>query len=339
MSSETNEPTGTEKPPHPSKAAASQVFSAGIEAALQLRKQRVKAIQQLQELRKSTVFVLWTIDDLKHKDFFTLADMLEEENPSSDIDLVVLSHGGSGEAGYRIGHTFQGWARRKQTLFRVIIPLYAKSAGTIAALGAHELVMGLTSEIGPIDPQIPRYDRTRGQWTYIPAMAVLDGLKLVSEHIQQIPQMSRFFEEIVKNEGLSLVDLGLLERMRESGKQYTEALLIGGMQPNKDEARATSDRLTDFYKYHGHPIDSFEIEGELKLKVRHSVGDEWRTIKTVRDEFQSFVGQPGLIPGTIVTCAIETANFRSWRYQALEEGRQHASTFQEKIGGVSLEIK
>jgi ClpP class serine protease len=155
--------------------------SAWLDSVLKMRQSRVRAIEKLQQIRDSIVFVFWNLDELKREDFFTLADMLEEENPSKQIDLVVLSPGGSGEAGYRIGHSFQQWAKRKKLSFRVVIPLYAKSAAIILALGAHQIVMGLHSEIGPIDPQIPKYDQSRERWRYIPALSVMDGLKLVSE--------------------------------------------------------------------------------------------------------------------------------------------------------------
>jgi len=287
-----------------------------------MRQRRIKAIKNLQKIRDSAVFVFWNLDELKREDFFTLADMLEEEEPLKNIDLVVLSPGGSGEAGYRIGHSFQQWAERKKIKFRVLVPLYAKSAATILSLGAHHIVMGLQSEIGPIDPQIPKYDTINQRWRYIPAMSVIDGLKLVSEYLIKIPQMSKFFEEIVKNEKLTLDDLGLLERARESGKQYGEVLLGGGMIPNQERARETVDRLSDYYKYHGHPIDAFEAEKELGLNITHCSKDDWVAIKVLRDKYKDFVGNPDYMPGVVITTAIETENLRSWRHISLEERRE-----------------
>jgi len=141
-------------------------------------------------------------------------------------------------------------------------------------------------------------------------MSVMDGLKLVSEYINEIPQMSKFFEEVVRNERLTLDDLGVLERARESGKQYGETLLSGGMIEDRKASRDIVERLSDYYKFHGHPIDAFEAEEQLKLKISHSDGEEWRTIKALRDEFQDFVGQPNRIPGLAVTSAIETATLQ-----------------------------
>ncbi len=288
--------------------------SSGLDLLLEMRQARIKALKELQEERESFIFVLWNMDELKREDFFTLADMLEEENPTQDIELFVLSPGGNGEAGYRIGHSFQQWAKQRNLVFRVVIPRYAMSAATILSLGATELVMGLQSEIGPIDPQIPKYDSSRGGWQYIPAMTVIDGLKLISEYLTNIPEMSSFFEEILKNAKLTLDDLGLLERARESGKQYGEALLKGAMLPDDKIARTTVERLSDYYKFHRHPIDAFEAKEELKLNIHYCQGSEWIKIKIICDNYDTFVGQPGLIPGAAISSAIETVNLRQWRF-------------------------
>jgi hypothetical protein len=37
--------------------------------------------------------------------------------------------------------------------YRVVVPSWAKSAGTLLALSANKIVLGINSELGPIDPQ------------------------------------------------------------------------------------------------------------------------------------------------------------------------------------------
>ena len=303
---------------------SSEPSTCWLDIVLQMRQRRAEVIEKLEKIRDSKVFVFWNLDELKLDDFFTLADFLEAESPSKDIDLVLTSPGGNGEAGYRIGHAFQQWTQQRNLNFRTIIPLYAKSAATILTLGAHEITMGLHSEIGPIDFQIPKLDTKLNRWRYIPAMAVIDGLKLVGEYIDRLPAMSQFFQEILGKERPSLDELGLLERSRESGKQYAELLLMGGMIPDPDVARATSERLSDYYRFHGHPIDAFEAEQMLNLRINHSTENEWQVIKELRDEFQAFAGQPDIIPGVIVTSAVESAERRSWRYLALDSDSPNA---------------
>jgi len=294
--------------------------SSGIRSAIGDASSPYQSPQRTSRREKKLHFCSQEMDELKQEDFITLTDMLEEENPTQDIELFVLSPGGNGEADYRIGHSFQQWAKQRNLVFRVVIPRYAMSAATILSLRATELVMGLQSEIGPIDPQIPKYDSSRGGWQYIPAMTVIDGLKLISEYLTNIPEMSSFFEEILKNAKLTLDDLGLLERARESGKQYGEALLKGAMLPDDKIARTTVERLSDYYKFHRHPIDAFEAKEELKLNIHYCQGSEWTKIKTIRDNYDTFVGQPGLIPGAAISSAIETVNLRQWRFLSLDEG-------------------
>lgn len=290
---------------------------------LKMREKRIKLIRELEDLNESTVFVFWNQEGLHWQDFFSLADMLELEAPSRHIDLIVQSPGGNGPAGYRIGRTFQKWTQAKAARFRVLIPFYAMSAATILALGADELVMGLTSQIGPIDPQIPDEEDYE---TYVPALAVLDGLKIISEYVESIPAMSRVFEEILQQEPLTLMNFGVVERMRESGKQYAEALLAGGMVRDREQARKIAERLTDFYKYHGHPIDAFEAKEELNLNVKYCEGNEWKLIGNLHQEYESFVGRPELMPGLLVTTAIETANYREWRIVNLKESSASPQT-------------
>ena len=63
------------------------------------------------------------------------------------------------------------------------------------------------------------------------------------------------------------------------------------MVPDGKKARDIAEHLTDFYKFHGHPIDAFEVE-KLGLKMVLCEPEEWQTIKDVRDEYQKFVGNP-----------------------------------------------
>ncbi len=64
--------------------------------------------------------------------------------------LLLASPGGDGGAAVRLARMTQAACRE----LVVIVPEMAKSAATILALGAHTIVMGPTSDLGPIDPQI-----------------------------------------------------------------------------------------------------------------------------------------------------------------------------------------
>lgn len=84
------------------------------------------------------------------------ADMLEEVLSTTDLDgrrlMVVLNcPGGDGMAAERIVNICRTFGNNH---FSVIVPKMAKSAATMVCLGADEIIMSSTSELGPIDPQI-----------------------------------------------------------------------------------------------------------------------------------------------------------------------------------------
>jgi len=69
-------------------------------------------------------------------------------SPDQDLHLLVAFPGGDGEVAVRL---VRAALARSKTL-TVIVPDQAKSAATLLALGAHEILMGSTSDLGPVDP-------------------------------------------------------------------------------------------------------------------------------------------------------------------------------------------
>lgn len=66
------------------------------------------------------------------------------------LDLLIHSPGGDPNGAERIIHTCRSYSNS----FRVIVGKTAMSAATLVAMGADEILMSLTSELGPIDPQM-----------------------------------------------------------------------------------------------------------------------------------------------------------------------------------------
>ena len=66
------------------------------------------------------------------------------------LDLILDSPGGSPVGAEKIILTCRSFCKE----FRVIVPRSAMSAATLVCMGADQIVMSDTSEIGPIDPQM-----------------------------------------------------------------------------------------------------------------------------------------------------------------------------------------
>jgi len=95
------------------------------------------------------------IDQISAESVTYFAELLHGLDKARDLHLILCSPGGDGETAITLARMAQAASKR----FVVVVPESAKSAATIFALGAHEIVMGPTSDLGPIDPQVLLPDR------------------------------------------------------------------------------------------------------------------------------------------------------------------------------------
>ena len=82
--------------------------------------------------------------------FKALQNVRGEMQQGKPIGLLLESPGGDTHSAFRVSRMFQ----RRSNNFTAIVPQYAKSAATLLALGAHNLLMARQAELGPLDVQI-----------------------------------------------------------------------------------------------------------------------------------------------------------------------------------------
>lgn len=81
-------------------------------------------------------------------------ELIYDADPAQPLHLLLDSPGGDGETAVRLARQLHS----RCSQLTVIVPNQAKSAGTILLLGAHEILMGPTSDLGPVDPQFVQPD-------------------------------------------------------------------------------------------------------------------------------------------------------------------------------------
>src|SRR5882762_10076051 len=86
---------------------------------------------------------------IDYSDLLPFTDQLSNLT-GKQLDLILETPGGSGEVAEDLVKAMRG---RYQDL-AVVVPGYAKSAGTIMAMAGDEILMGPHSGLGPIDAQI-----------------------------------------------------------------------------------------------------------------------------------------------------------------------------------------
>lgn len=116
------------------------------------RYSRQELIRAYQERFRCRLVVL--IGRLAPHSISLFEETLYDVGPSEDLHLLLKTPGGDGEAALRLLRQ----AQDRSSELSVIVPDIAKSAGTLLALGAHHILMGPTSDLGPIDPQLNMAD-------------------------------------------------------------------------------------------------------------------------------------------------------------------------------------
>ncbi|SFC62160.1 hypothetical protein [Collimonas sp. OK412] len=79
-----------------------------------------------------------------------LSNLLEEDKKHKKVTVFLTTRGGDPDGGYRIARCL----KHHYTHIRLVIPSLCKSAGTLVAIGANELVIGDLGELGPLDIQV-----------------------------------------------------------------------------------------------------------------------------------------------------------------------------------------
>jgi len=162
-----------------------------------------------------------------------------------NVLLILVSPGGSIEPAFQISRICREFSKDK---FAVVIPRAAKSAATLISLGAHEIHMGLLSELGPIDPQI------NGR----PVLGLSYSLEQIAKICEKHPKSSEMFSDYL-TKSLYVPDIGYYERIGESAVQYAERLIS-----NKDKLKARANeiarKLVYEYKDHGFVIGTEEAK-------------------------------------------------------------------------------
>lgn len=199
--------------------------------------------------RPLVVFFSQLDQEINHTDPDDLSEILLGVSAKT-ADLLIQTPGGNVDATEKIISLLK---HRLTDGYRVIVPSWAKSAGTIIALSGNKIVLGLNSELGPIDPQ---YRTPNGN---IPCELIASD-PAQPHHIRQMADLT-------------------VQRNR----QLATDLLKNGMMRGKSDKEITDliskISTSNSYKSHGAVIDYDETQ-KLGLAAEYLNYDDpiWRRL-------------------------------------------------------------
>ncbi|SDG16478.1 MULTISPECIES: hypothetical protein [unclassified Duganella] len=115
-----------------------------------------------------------------------LATLIANGKHHTSCTIFLCTLGGDSDAGYRIARCLQD----HYVHIRLVITSYCKSAGTLIAIGAHELAIGDLGELGPLDMQIAKPTELLEHGS---VLDIAQALEAISAHTRSV-----FFKVLIE---------------------------------------------------------------------------------------------------------------------------------------------
>lgn len=162
---------------------------------LSLTEERKKALRTIAELRSGRDIIVYASDltknvnnSIEYSDLLPFQDQLSNLS-GKEIDVIIETPGGFAE----VVEDMVRLLRSKYEKIGIIIPGYAKSAGTIFSMAGDEILMGKLSALGPIDAQIASNGKR------FSADALLDGLEKIKNEVISTGRLNPAYIPMLQN--------------------------------------------------------------------------------------------------------------------------------------------
>jgi len=162
----------------------------------QITKERKKQLKQISQIRDGRDILVYASDltkgnapiSIDYSDLLPFQDQLANLKGKS-IDVILETPGGFAE----VVEDLVKLVRNRYEKVGIIVPGYAKSAGTIFAMAGDEILMGPMSALGPIDAQILTNNKR------FSAEAFLEGLEKIKEEVIKEGKLNPAYIPILQN--------------------------------------------------------------------------------------------------------------------------------------------
>jgi hypothetical protein len=202
--------------------------------------------------------------------------LLNSISGAGQINVLMHSPGGDGTVVEKIVEMCRAHLVNGNRKLRVIAPNIAKSAATLFALGADEILMGYCSELGPIDPQVAIAVSGMVQW--ISALAFVESrdklMKDIAEATRKNQPTTGALQQLA---GLNIPFTHEMENWidfaKKTGAILLDKYMLKSKFPNAAARRKKADQVADkllskqLFPVHGQFIDGATAKRELELEV------------------------------------------------------------------------
>lgn len=266
---------GPSAPASPAAKPTKTPMYQAMNAERYLRQSRIKRIED-KTGRCLVCYISGAATSINRDDVLGFVDLLHNAPRGKNLDIILNTGGGDIDAAEKLGALIRTTVGEGQ--LRIIVPDYAKSAGTLIALGADSIVMGDTSELGPIDPQIVLSDQNGNRIPH----SVQNYLDAYNAHTEALKRDPNDVAAKIMLAKLDPSTVKTFEAVRNRARLFAEEQLRRWMFRNQTgPITQIADNLIDTHKWltHGQVI-SWEDAKQIGLKVEHlaQTDDIWQDL-------------------------------------------------------------
>jgi hypothetical protein len=246
---------------------------------VRLQAERKKQLEAISQIRGRRDILVIAADMSKPNSSMDYSDILPVQDQlanmsGTEIDVIIETPGGFAEAAEDIISLIRG----KYQKVGMIVPGWAKSAGTIFVMAGDEILMGTASALGPIDGQIAQPNGKR-----FSAHAFLEGLNKIKAEVSASGTLNKAYIPILQN-----ISPGEIQAA-ENAQDFSQRLVRNWLEQYKfkfwNQRRTSGVPVTPEYKRdraveiakelanqarwltHGRSIRIRELENDLKLEI------------------------------------------------------------------------
>jgi Serine dehydrogenase proteinase len=232
-----------------------------------------------------------------------LSKCVATQKVNDKCTVFLTTRGGDPDGGYRLARCLQ----HNYKHIRLVIPSLCKSAGTLVAIGAHELVIGDLGELGPLDIQVRKASELEERSSGLDIIQALEAAQMHARQafhstlveIRRGSRLStRLAGEFAANVAIGVtaplynqIDpnrLGEMQRAMRIAHEYGQRL----NEHTKSLRSGALDILVAAYPSHSFVIDRKEAK-KLFNRVEHPTAEEHKFCMALWDNVfgeQSDVG-------------------------------------------------
>lgn len=200
------------------------------------------------------------------EDILPFSDLVRDIK-NDRVSVILETHGGIGEVGRQLVELLHD----KFDYVEFIIPGTAKSTGTIMALGGHEILMGSSSALGPIDAQISQDGKA------FSADAFIEGLDRIKAEVSASGNLNLAYIPILQR--ISPGEIQNALNALDFAKNTVTEWLVKYKFANWTRGESSGREITTEMKY----ARAEEIAGHLASQTRWKTHGRSITVKDLED--------------------------------------------------------